>query len=79
MQGISTIQEFQKGQALRVWDMIFVAPLLIYAGYTPSTLPKGVRFSLMITGIATLVYNANNYFKNEELFKKTQPPPNSRE
>jgi hypothetical protein len=72
MKAQSTIEEFQKGQALRVWDMIFVAPVLIYAGLSKSNLHQGLRFSLFAIGVATFVYNANNYFKNDELFKQYQ-------
>lgn len=60
----STILEFQKSQQVRVLDMIFVAPLLIYSGATPSWLHPFIRVALVITGAATFLYNANNYFLN---------------
>lgn len=69
MKAESTIQEFQKGQALRIWDMVYIAPLLIYAGSVKSGLSPFIRTSLVISGVATFIYNANNYFKNEQLLK----------
>lgn len=70
MKAPSTIEEFQKGQAIRVWDMIFVAPVLMFAGLTKSNLPDSLRFTVFGIGLATLIYNANNYFKNEEEYLK---------
>lgn len=72
MKAQSTIEEFQKSQAVRVWDMIFVGPILIFAGVTPSNLPSGLRFTITTIGIATIVYNANNYFKNESQYAQYQ-------
>ena len=70
MKAPSTIDEFQKSQAIRVWDMIFVAPVLMAAGLAKSNLPDSLRITVFSIGLATFIYNANNYFKNEEQYMK---------
>ena len=59
-----TISEYQKSQTVRLCDILILAPFLIYAGAIKSTLPNIVRTGLVITGIATLLYNGKNYLKN---------------
>ena len=51
-------------------DLVVVAPVLIYAGAIKSDLPKWLRLSLVGLGVATFVYNADNYFKNLKENKK---------
>jgi hypothetical protein len=65
-----TLQEYQKGRALRVWDMIFVAPFLVMAGSMKSNLPQSVRVGLVLTGIGTFLYNAASFYKNEDFNKR---------
>jgi hypothetical protein len=77
MKAPSTIEEFQKSQAIRVWDMIFVAPVLTYAGMVKSNLPDSLRVTLVFMGIATFIYNANNYFKNESQYSLYQQVANN--
>lgn len=67
METLSTATEFQKSQAVRVIDMVFVAPVLVYAATTKNNLSEPLKIILFTIGIATFVYNANNYFKNRNL------------
>lgn len=59
-----TIVEYQKSQAIRLLDILILAPFLIYAGVKKSTLPNYIRTGLVITGVATALYNGRNYLKN---------------
>lgn len=61
--GMETIEEFQKSQWVRVIDILFIGPFLIYVS-SYKRLPKFVRVVLFIIGVATIVYNGNNYIKN---------------
>ena len=53
-----------KTQVIRILDVVVIAPTMIYAGTTKSDLPPIVKLGLLGFGIATLVYNGNNYLKN---------------
>lgn len=65
MQKEETINEFQKSQTVRFIDIVLVGPLLVYAGIRYfSILPKLISISLIIIGLATIVYNGNYYLKN---------------
>ena len=50
---------------VRLLDVFVVAPILIYAG-TRKELNKTLKTALIGLGIATLVYNGNNYLKNKQ-------------
>jgi hypothetical protein len=62
----SSIDEYQKSQDVRLIDIFFIAPILIYAGLYRGELNKWVRLVLIIIGIATLYYNAKNFIINEK-------------
>jgi hypothetical protein len=54
----------KKTQMVRLVDVFFIGPLLIYAS-TFKALPSYLRVALLLIGIATIVYNGNNYLKNK--------------
>ena len=54
----------KKTQMVRLVDVFLIGPLLIYAS-TFKALPSYLRVSLLLIGIATIVYNGNNYLKNK--------------
>jgi hypothetical protein len=60
------IPEYQKSQMVRLVDVFVIAPVLIYAGSRKSSLSPALKYTLIGIGIATAVYNGNNYMKNEE-------------
>jgi len=60
---LSTIEEYQKSQLVRVFDIILVGPFLILVA-TYTTLPKTIRAILFFLGLSTIIYNGNNYLKN---------------
>ncbi len=63
--GQSTKKEYQKSQAVRVWDIIFIAPFLVYIAYNTKGLKNWERTGLYVIGISTLLYNGRNYLKNK--------------
>ena len=51
-------------QKVRLADIFFIAPVLMYAS-TQKQLSTPVRTTLLGIGIATLLYNAHNYIKSK--------------
>lgn len=60
-----TKMQADKSQYVRLLDVFVIGPVLIYAG-TFKALPKYLRVFLIVVGILTILYNANNYLKNKE-------------
>lgn len=63
---IKDIQLFSKPQALRLWDVFFLGPFLIYAGTRKSGFHPIVKKGLIISGVMTMAYNGSNYILNEK-------------
>lgn len=55
----------QKTQAIRVVDVAVIGPVMIYAGAVKSSLPQWTKFALVGFGIATIIFNFDNYLKNK--------------
>ena len=67
--GESSIKEYQKSQAVRLWDIFFIAPFLVYVGYKTKGLKDWERAGIYFIGITTLLYNGRNYLKNKKIKK----------
>jgi len=52
-------------QTVRLLDVFFIAPFLIYVGSNKS-LSTPVRATLWGIGLATLFYNGHHYIKNKK-------------
>jgi hypothetical protein len=52
-------------QPVRILDVFYVAPVILYAGIKGKFNPF-VKYSLIVIGVGTLVYNGVNYLKNNE-------------
>lgn len=52
-------------QPVRILDVFYVAPVILYAGIKGKFNPF-VKYSLIAIGVGTLVYNGVNYLKNNE-------------
>ena len=50
-----------KPQWVRLWDVFFLAPFLVYLGARGSNLPTLARAGLVVTGTLTFIYNGRNY------------------
>ena len=61
----STIKEYQKSQAVRLYDVFALAPFLLYVGYKAKGISKFERYTIYFIGITTILYNGINYLKNK--------------
>jgi len=52
-------------QYVRLLDVFLLAPVMIYAS-TFKALPDWVRLVLLVSGVATLVFNGKNYLEIEK-------------
>ncbi len=51
-------------QPVRILDVVFVAPVILYAGVKGNFSPF-VKYSLIAIGVGTFFYNGINYLKNQ--------------
>ena len=58
--GSMATPEHAKTQWIRLADMAFIGPGMIYAAMR-KTPPEWVRAGMMIAGVATIFYNMNNF------------------
>jgi hypothetical protein len=58
----STALEIQKSQFLRIIDVIFLGPLMIYA--SNKVKEKPLKSALLISGVLVIANNATNYYLN---------------
>lgn len=63
---LKDIELFSKPQVLRLWDVFFLGPFLIYAGTRKSGFHPIVKKGLQISGALTIIYNGRNYLLNEK-------------
>jgi len=59
------VLENKNTQAVRLVDVFIIGPILIYAS-TFKTLPSYLRIALLLIGVATIIYNGNNYIKKNK-------------
>jgi hypothetical protein len=62
---MSENKEILNKQQVRLLDVFLVAPFLIYTSTLKGN-PSWVRLSLLVLGVATLLYNGSNYLKEEK-------------
>jgi predicted RNA-binding protein associated with RNAse of E/G family len=58
----SNLTEIQKSQFLRVVDVLFLGPLLIYASMR--TNEKPLKSALLLSGVLVIANNATNFYLN---------------
>ena len=51
-------------QPVRILDVLFVAPVVLYAGVKGNFNPF-IKYSLIAIGVGTFMYNGINYLKNQ--------------
>jgi len=59
--------EYQKSQDVRLWDVFFIGPYLIYIAWKGSVSPLD-KIILGFLGGATIAYNWYNYSRNQQQF-----------
>jgi len=62
----TTVMEMSKSQNIRLLDVFFIGPFIIYAGYKAKGLTELERYVLYGIGVATILYNGKNYLKNKK-------------
>lgn len=53
-------------QTVRLADVLFIAPFLVYVGIVAKDLSNVERATLIFLGTATFLYNAHNYLNVQE-------------
>ena len=59
------MNEISKTQNIRLIDVFWLGPVMILSSRYP--IPPVLRYTLLIGGVATILYNANNYLKQNRL------------
>ena len=62
----TTVSEMSKSQNIRLLDVFFIGPFMIYIGYKAKGLTDLERYVLYGLGVATILYNGKNYLKNKK-------------
>lgn len=57
--------EVAKTQRVRLLDVFALGPFMIWYALTAKGMPRGASFVLLVAGVATIVYNARNYLRNQ--------------
>jgi|TARA_R110000822_G_scaffold64456_2_gene158246 hypothetical protein len=61
----TNITEISKSQNIRLLDVFFIGPYMIYISKKAKGLSKLESFTLLALGVATIFYNGKNYLKNK--------------
>lgn len=61
----------QKHQYIRLLDVFFIGPLMIYAASAKAP-SASVKNMLLLLGVATIVYNGRNYLLEQSLTNETR-------
>lgn len=57
-------EKYDKTQMIRLVDVLFIGPFLIYVAYTTPGIGETEKFLLFVIGLLTMLYNGDNYLKN---------------
>ena len=63
--GYSDGIEVSKSQTIRLLDVFFIAPFLLYITYKAKGISEAERLVLLGIALATFYYNAYNFLKNK--------------
>lgn len=74
----NTIEVIQKGQFLRIMDVITIGPAMVGSGFiikarAKSGLEDIFAIAMIAAGVGTIIYNANNYRLQERALATTSP------
>jgi hypothetical protein len=56
-------EEIKKSQGVRLWDVFFLGPVMMYIGWT-NKIPAWQKALLISAGALTVYYNGGNYLRN---------------
>ena len=57
----TSVEEVSKSQFIRLLDVFFIGPYMIYISKKAKGLNKLESFTLLALGVATIYYNGKNY------------------
>ena len=61
----TTQLELSKSQMIRLYDVLFIGPFMMYIGHKAKGITQLERYMLYGLGIATIYYNGKNYLSNK--------------
>lgn len=56
----------EKTQEIRLMDIFLLAPFLVWFGATATGVPQWAKFTMVIAGILTAIYNGRNYLRKRK-------------
>ena len=62
----TTVEEISKSQTIRLLDVFFIGPFMIYVSQKAKGINNLEKFTLLGLGIATIYYNGKNYLDNKK-------------
>lgn len=64
-----TIESVQKGQRVRLWDVIAVGPAMITIAHQARHSSDWLRVFIGVAGVMTILYNGSNWVINNQRLK----------
>ena len=61
---LTTVEEQSKSQNIRLLDVFFIGPFMMYIGYKAKGISNLERYTLFALGVATIYYNGKNYIES---------------
>ena len=58
-------KEVSKSQSIRLLDIFFIAPFLLYVGYKATGINNTEKMVLILIALATFYYNGKNYLETK--------------
>ena len=52
-----------KSQGVRLFDVFALGPFMVWFGAEAKDVPEAARFVMIVSGLATIVYNGANYWR----------------
>ena len=62
----ASCKEVSKSQTIRLVDVFFIAPFLLYVGYKATGISNTEKMVLILIALATLYYNGKNYLETKK-------------
>ena len=62
--------ELGKAQSVRLYDVFLLGPFMIWAATQSKPLPRWAKATLFVSGVATIIYNLNNYGRVEAVLQE---------
>jgi hypothetical protein len=59
-------REVSKSQSIRLLDIFFIAPFLLYIGYKATGINNTEKMVLILIALATFYYNGKNYLETKK-------------